>query len=428
MPEKETESIKITKSFVAKIDSPGWYRDSQLKGFCIRVRESKSGLSKIYAVNAKDRTTNKAVTVTIGRHGVISAEQAREKAVQILAELARGVNPNTEQRHERKEKRKAIEDEEATEKVKQTTLNDLLNDYLASRQLREKTATDYKRFLKRCLPDWLDEPITAITRDMVQTRHLQLSAEHPAQANLTMRILRALFKYAMAVYEDSDGRPVITINPVDRLKHARLWNKVTRRQSLIRPAQLKPWYKAVMALTSAEARDLLLLELFTGLRHGEAIRLEWKNIDFKHKTILVEDTKNHQDHMLPMSTYLLAIIEKRSQTGGSSQFVFQSVSSKHGHISDIRDSIKQVIASSGVEFTEHDLRRTFETTAERLDISYYTLKRLLNHKTGSDPTAGYIVTSAERMRDASQKVADSLAESMGMPAPKQKTSKLRRVQ
>lgn len=78
--------------------------------------------------------------------------------------------------------------------------------------------------------------------------------------------------------------------------------------------------------------------------------------------------------------------------------------------------------------TEHDLRRTFETTAERLDISYYTLKRLLNHKTGSDPTAGYIVTSAERMREASQKVAGSLAASMGMPAPKQATGKLRRVQ
>jgi hypothetical protein len=47
--------------------------------------------------------------VTIGRHGVISAEQAREKAVQILAELARGINPNTEQRQERKEKKKAID-------------------------------------------------------------------------------------------------------------------------------------------------------------------------------------------------------------------------------------------------------------------------------------------------------------------------------
>lgn len=98
-------------------------------------------------------------------------------------------------------------------------------------------------------------------------------------------------------------------------------------------------------------------------------------------------------------------------------------------VSDIRDSIKQVIASSGVEFTEHDLRRTFKTTAERLDISYYTLKRLLNHKTGSDPTAGYIVTNAERLREASEKIMESLATSMGMPVPKPSANaKLRRVQ
>ena len=116
-------------------------------------------------------------------------------------------------------------------------------------------------------------------------------------------------------------------------------------------------------------------------------------------------------------------------SGGKEQ-VFPSPTKVGAPISDIRESIKQVIKQSGVEFTEHDLRRSFETIAESLDISYYTLKRLLNHKTGSDLTAGYIVTSAERMRDASQNVADSLAASMGMPAPKPTNSKakLRRVQ
>jgi integrase len=45
-------------------------------------------------------------------------------------------------------------------------------------------------------------------------------------------------------------------------------------------------------------------------------------------------------------------------------------------------------------FSEHDLRQTFETVAESLNISYYTLKRLLNHKTSNDPTAGYILMNA----------------------------------
>ncbi len=44
-------------------------------------------------------------------------------------------------------------------------------------------------------------------------------------------------------------------------------------------------------------------------------------------------------------------------------------------------------------------------------------------------SAGYIVTSAERMRDASQEVAESLADSTGMPTPQQNANaKMRRVQ
>lgn len=47
----------------------------------------------------------------------------------------------------------------------------------------------------------------------------------------------------------------------------------------------------------------------------------------------------------------------------------------------------------------HDLRRTFITIAESLDISAYALKRLLNHKMNNDVTAGHIIIDAERLRD-----------------------------
>jgi hypothetical protein len=60
-----------------------------------------------------------------------------------------------------------------------------------------------------------------------------------------------------------------------------------------------------------------------------------------------------------------------------------------------------------------DLRRTFATTAERLDISSYAVKRLLNHLTGSDVTAGYIVTDIERLRRPMQAIADFLFRAMG---------------
>ncbi len=72
--------------------------------------------------------------------------------------------------------------------------------------------------------------------------------------------------------------------------------------------------------------------------------------------------------------------------------------------------MKEVVALSGVEFTPHDLRRTFVTIAESLDIPAYALKRFMNHKSNGDVTAGYIVLSVERLRKPMQAITDHILE------------------
>lgn len=79
---------------------------------------------------------------------------------------------------------------------------------------------------------------------------------------------------------------------------------------------------------------------------------------------------------------------------------------------DPQKQMKKVIELSGVQFTPHDLRRTFITIAESLDISAYALKRLANHKMTSDVTAGYIIGDAERLRIPMQQVTDYLKKQM----------------
>jgi len=74
-----------------------------------------------------------------------------------------------------------------------------------------------------------------------------------------------------------------------------------------------------------------------------------------------------------------------------------------------------VIKRSGMTFTFHDLRRTFITIAESLDISMYSIKRLVNHKMGHDVTAGYIIPDAERLRAPMQKITDFLSHLMTLP-------------
>jgi len=58
-----------------------------------------------------------------------------------------------------------------------------------------------------------------------------------------------------------------------------------------------------------------------------------------------------------------------------------------GHIVKPRKAMLNLIELSDIEFTIHDLRRTFITTAESLDILVYALKRLFNHKMNNDLTS-----------------------------------------
>ena len=73
-------------------------------------------------------------------------------------------------------------------------------------------------------------------------------------------------------------------------------------------------------------------------------------------------------------------------------------------------TLRDVSEASGVDFSLHDLRRTFITVAESLDIPAYALKRLLNHRTDGDVTGGYIVMSADRLRAPVERVAAKIQE------------------
>lgn len=58
----------------------------------------------------------------------------------------------------------------------------------------------------------------------------------------------------------------------------------------------------------------------------------------------------------------------------------------------------------------HDLRRTFISIAESLDIPAYALKRLLNHRADTDVTGGYIVIGVERLRLPVERIAARILE------------------
>lgn len=187
--------------------------------------------------------------------------------------------------------------------------------------------------------------------------------------------------------------------------------KIEKRQTLIKSHQLADWYKATLQLNNETTRDYLHLILFTGLRRSEASRLKWTDIDFKDKTLTISETKNHQVHTLPLSFFLYELLTRRYEAKDS-PYVFPS-ESERGYLIEPKTAVKRVCELSGVTFTLHDLRRTFITIAESLDIPGYALKRLLNHKDPNDVTAGYIVSDVERLRAPMQQITYFILEKTG---------------
>ena len=105
------------------------------------------------------------------------------------------------------------------------------------------------------------------------------------------------------------------------------------------------------------------------------------------------------------------LLAEREQAAVNS-YVFPG-EGRRGYLVERKRQIRKVIEVSGVSFTLHDLRRTFVTVAESLDIPPYALKRLINHKVRGDVTAGYIVSDVERLRRPTAQVTNFLLKATG---------------
>lgn len=387
--------MKINKSLVDKVDIPdpkpngqvgqAFYRDSALPGFGLRVT---SGGSKSFIV--EKRIDGKVKRKTLGKYGPLTVEQARKLAQVYLGQIAAGNDPIAEKKEEN---------------LKKITLSDVFDDYMATRKdLKPSTIKEYTRQLNGSFGDWKSKRIRDISKDMVEARHRELGERSAANANGAMRVLRALFNHAMNKYEDKNGVSLIQTNPVERLNKNRAWYPSVRRQTVIKPHQLKDWYEATLQLNRPVTRAYLHFVLLTGLRRTEAATLEWDNVDFKDRTFTIPDTKNKIPHTLPMSDAIYDIL-LHLKTMKENKWVFPSHVGDT-HLKDPKTAVNRVRELSSIDFSLHDLRRTFITIAESLDISAYALKRLINHKDPNDVTDGYIISNVDRLRTPMQEISN----------------------
>ncbi len=278
----------LNRQFInSEIQSPAsgqrFYRDDELPGFAIRVTCN----SKSYILEKRVGGANKRIT--IGKVSEMSLDAARRQAQIMLGEIAKGNDPRTGKRINGRN---------------DITLREVVEKYLEVKPLRPATQKNYRSSIYLHCSDWLDIPITTITKDMVEQRHHDLTimpnkrgTPGHGRANSALKRLGTVLTFGSDRF-GTDDEPLLKTNPVSRLSRNRSWHRINPRQGIIPDHKLKLWYRAVGTLQSEVSQDYLVFLLFTGLRAGEARRLNWCHVDFDNKILIVprELTKSDREH------------------------------------------------------------------------------------------------------------------------------------
>lgn len=420
-----SRKIKFTKDRLLAIEPPPasvnrvTYFDIGSPGLALRV--SYSGV-KTFIVRKKVKGC--AIRATLGRFPAMTIEQARRLAAARVALMLDGVDPNKAKRAER---------------ARTVTLGECLEDYLTlrGRNLVESTRQSYWAFVRNHLADWENKPLSHISRDMISRRHQRiLTGEgtgkpgRPVAANNVMRMIRALFNFADGQYEGEDGRSLFPDNPVKRLSHTRSWAPERRRQKIIKLTDLPRWFDALDVLRQSEAdgattvADYLEFILFTGLRRDDALSLRWDQVNLIDNTMCpVIHKKSRIEMSFPLTDHVAGLLTRRHAKRvniyvfpGREPFGPDGLSKR---FDEPKRQIARVVEMTGIQFSSHDIRRTFITVAESLDLSVFALKRLCSHSLGGDVTAGYVIMDVARLQGPANQITTHLLRAAGrLPSAK----------
>ena len=379
---------KLTKS-VVDAAKPGesqftvWC--SELKGFGVFVHPTGA---RTYFVDYRNARKVRR-RMTIGRHGVVTTEEARRLALSALGEVARGEDPADE----RFNRRKSMTVEELCEKYLTAAEKGLI----LGKGNRPKKAstlyTDRGRVERHIIPllgsklviDLTTPDINQFLREVAggKTAKIEKTTKLRGKsvvrgglgtASRTTGLVGGILSYAV-----SEG--IIQTNPAQGVKRPADNRRLRRLTS-------EEYRRLGEALAGAKADgeidqvvDGAWLLALSGCRLGEIVNLKWREVDAESGCFRLSDSKEGAT-VRPAGRVLLDYIAMITRAENSSGVLAPARGGKV--FGGLPKGWKRTAKSAGLEgVTPHTLRHSFASVAGDLGYTESTIAALLGHSAGS---------------------------------------------
>ena len=190
----------------------------------------------------------------------------------------------------------------------------------------------------------------------------RLSEVKPTSVNLELRHLKSAFETAVR-WGNIQKNPFRAVKQL-KIKHANHTKFFTK-------GEVK---ELLETIPDGIFKNLIYFYLYTGCRRGEALSLEWKNIDLNEERATLTETKSGENRIVPFNGVLSRIL-KSMDKNGEKPFPFKKDFVTH--------KFKEYLRNTEIKNREilniHSLRHTYASHLVMEGIDLYTVSKLLGH-------------------------------------------------
>jgi integrase len=354
--------------------------DAATKGLAVRVT-SNGVKSFVLDYRVKGTGQRRRMTLEQFEFGVYGIAEAQRDAGIERKKIKDGKDPLTMKR---------LEAQAWTERP---TLKDLKERFIAKHvELyveSPQTQDYYKKLLKLHVsnPDFLAMALADVKPSHVNTFVLEplAAARKKVTHNRVRVVISGLFKFAIK-------QGLIDTSPFNANINDPLPEKARDRE--LSDDELARLWNALQTSQSQRAIDAIKLLVYCGSRRGETFAARWDEFDLVNRVWVkpASNTKSGDEKKIPLNDYALAhLLDMRSRRTGS-EFLFPGNPGSTGHLCDIGNAWKTILAAAGIArggakgFRLHDLRHTFASRLRKAKAPVAEIGALLDHSRQSTTT------------------------------------------